>query len=118
MIRLVAQARKYGLGILFATQAPKSIDHQIIANCSTQFYGRASSPTAIQTVQDQIKLRGGSGSDIATLPRGVFYAYADGMKAPARVATRLCLSAHPPSPPDESEIIERAARSRELLGPR
>jgi hypothetical protein len=31
------------------------------------------------------------------------------MKAPARVATHLCLSAHPPSPPDESAIIDRAA---------
>jgi hypothetical protein len=112
MIRLVAQARKYGLGILFATQAPKSIDHQIIANCATQFYGRAASPAAIQTVQEQIKLRGGSGTDIATLTRGTFYAYTEGMKAPARVATRLCLSAHPPSPPDESAIIDRAARIR------
>lgn len=113
LIRLVAQARKYGLGILFATQAPKSIDHQIIANCATQFYGRASSPAAIETVREQIKLRGGSGSDIATLTRGVFYTYTEGMKSPARVATRLCLSAHPPSPPNELEIIERAQRSRQ-----
>jgi hypothetical protein len=70
--------------IFRATQAPKSIDHQIIANCATQFYGRAASPAAIQTVQEQIKLRGGSGTDIATLTRGTFYAYTEGMKAPPR----------------------------------
>jgi DNA helicase HerA-like ATPase len=112
LIRLVAQARKYGLGILFATQAPKSLDHQIIANCATQFYGRAASPSAIETVREQIKLRGGSGSDIATLTRGVFYAYTDGMKSPVRVVTPMCLSAHPSSPPGEVEVVARAGRSR------
>jgi hypothetical protein len=38
LLRLAAQARKYGLGLIFATQAPKSIDHNVIANCSTQFF--------------------------------------------------------------------------------
>lgn len=110
MIQLVAQARKYGLGILFATQAPKGIDNKVIANCATQFYGRAAAPAAIQTVQEQLRLRGGSGSDIARLTRGVFYAHTEGMTAPARIATRMCLSAHPPSPPSESEVIARARR--------
>ena len=63
--RLVAQARKYGLGLIFATQSPKSIDHNIIANCSTQFYGRANSPNAIDVIQEQLRQRGGKGQDIA-----------------------------------------------------
>jgi hypothetical protein len=46
LIRLTAQGRKYGLGLVFATQAPKSINHNVIANCATQVYGRASSPAA------------------------------------------------------------------------
>lgn len=112
MIQLVAQARKYGLGILFATQAPRGIDNKIIANCATQFYGRASAPAAIETVQEQLRLRGGSGNDIARLARGTFYVHSDGMAAPARIATRLCLSAHPPSPLDETEIVERARKTR------
>lgn len=110
MIQLVAQARKYGLGILFATQSPRGIDNKIIANCATQFYGRSSSPAAIETVQEQLRQRGGSGHDIARLERGVFYVHSEGMQAPARIATRLCLSAHPPSPPDEGEILQRALR--------
>jgi DNA helicase HerA-like ATPase len=112
LLRLVAQARKYGLGILFATQSPRSIDPQIVANCATQFYGRASSPAAIETAREQIGMRGGSGHDIAILTSGMFYTYTDGMQVPARVATRMCLSAHPQSPPDELEMMKRAARSR------
>ena len=46
LIRLVAQARKYGLGILFATQAPKDIDHRIFNNCFTQIFGQVNSPAS------------------------------------------------------------------------
>lgn len=112
LIRLAAQARKYGLGIVFATQAPKSIDHNVIANCSTQFFGRANSPAAIQTVQEQLRERGGGGGDIAKLPKGTFYVFTEGLKAPVKIATQLCLSHHPSSPPEEAEIIRRAAESR------
>jgi DNA helicase HerA-like ATPase len=115
IIRLVAQARKYGLGIVFATQAPKSIDHNIIANCSTQFYGRQNSPAAIDTVKEQLQQRGASGSDVAKLPRGVFYAFTEGLSAPLKVSTPLCLSHHPSSPPSEEEVLTRAALSRTLV---
>jgi hypothetical protein len=112
LLRLVPQARKYGLGILFATQAPKSVDQQLIASCATHFYGRVSSPAAIETVREQIRRRGGSGGDVATLMPNVFYAHTEGMTSPVRVAPLPCLSAHPQSPPGEFEIIQRAARSR------
>ena len=112
LIRLVAQARKYGLGIVFATQAPKSIDHNVIANASTQFYGRANSPTSIEVVQEQLKNRGSTATDIAKLPKGTFYVFSEGMGAPTKIATSLCLSHHPASPPGEEEILQRATRSR------
>jgi hypothetical protein len=112
LLRLVPQARKYGLGILFATEAPKSVDQQLIASCATHFYGRVSSPAAIETVREQIRRRGGSGSDVATLMPNVFYAHAEGMTSPIRVAPLPCLSAHPMSPPGDFEVIQRAQRSR------
>ncbi|MEM1256061.1 MAG: ATP-binding protein [Cyanobacteria bacterium P01_H01_bin.21] len=108
--RLAAQARKYGLGIIFATQAPKSIDHNIIANCSNQFYGRANSPAAISVVQDQIRQRGGHGDDIAKLKRGQFYIASENLNPPIKVATSLCLSHHPSSPLDETEVLKRARK--------
>ncbi|MDV3351893.1 ATP-binding protein [Leptothoe sp. LEGE 181152] len=112
--RLVAQARKYGLGLIFATQAPKSIDHNIIANCSTQFYGRANSPAAINVIQDQLSQRGGRGQDIAKLPRGQFYAISESLASPVKIQSPLCLSYHPATPPDEEEVLKRAKASRDI----
>jgi len=115
LIRLAAQGRKYGLGMVFATQAPKSIDHNVIANASTQFYGKASSPAAIDTVEEQLRVRGGTGFDVARLPKGRFYLAGNGMAAPIKIAVPLCLSHHPASPPDEADILRRAAASRARL---
>jgi hypothetical protein len=114
LVRLAAQARKYGLGIVFATQQPKSINHNVIANCQTQIYGRASSPESIAVIRDQIQQRGGSGSDVASLEKGQFYVHGEGLAAPIKVATSLCLSCHG-SPPDEAGLRERAVRSRAMV---
>ena len=38
-IALASQARKYGLGLVFATQAPKGLHNQISGNATTQFFG-------------------------------------------------------------------------------
>ncbi len=114
IIRLAAQARKYGLGLIFATQAPKSIDHNIIANCLTQFFGKASSPAAIQVVQDQIKQRGGQGDDIPKLKAGHFYVTSEGL-APTKLISPLCLSYHASTPLAESEVLVRATASKAHL---
>lgn len=115
LLRLSAQARKYGLGLVFATQAPRSVDHNVIANCATQFYGKASSPAAIETVREQIRLRGGTGNDVPRLAKGHFYFHTSGLPAPTRIAVPLCLSHHPASPLDESQVIDRSIRSRARL---
>jgi DNA helicase HerA-like ATPase len=114
LVRLAAQARKYGLGIIFATQQPKSINHNVIANCQTQIYGRASSPASIDVIVDQIHQRGGSGSDVASLDKGQFYVHGEGLSTPIKVATSMCLSCHG-SPPDEAGVRERAVRSRAVV---
>lgn len=113
--RLVAQARKYGLGIIFATQSPKSIDHNIIANCSTHFYGRANSPASIDVIKDQLLQRGGTGKDISKLPKGQFYIFSESINPPTKMSVPLCLSYHPATPPNESEVIKRAKASRRHL---
>ena len=115
ILRLSAQARKYGLGLIFATQAPKSIDHNVIANCSTQFYGQANSPAAIEVIKEQIRQRGGSGDDVARLGTGRFYLYTEGMQAPVKIKTEMCLSHHPPTPLDEAGVLQRAEMSRSLI---
>jgi uncharacterized protein DUF87 len=112
LIRLANQARKYGLGLIFATQQPKAIDHHVIANCATQFYGRVSSPAALDVVREQLRVRGAHGDDVATLARGRFYVHSEGFAAPVKIQTRLSLSYHPANPLDEAGILERARRIR------
>lgn len=112
MLRLTAQARKYGLGLIFATQAPKSIDHNIVANCNTHFYGQANSPAAIAVVQEQIRLRGGTGKDVPRLGAGKFYFYSAKTGPPFKIIAPLCLSFHPLTPPPEEKIIRRACKTR------
>ena len=113
---LASQARKYHLGLVLATQTPKEIENRIIGNCATHFYGRASSPAAIKTIQEQLQERGGNGQDIATLKAGQFYAYNSeaNLAQPVRLTTPMCLTKHA-SPLDEGEILERAAKSRRQL---
>ncbi len=113
--RLVAQARKYGLGIVVATQAPKSIDHNVIANCTTQFFGKANSPAAIAVVGEAVSQRGGNPDEVSRLKTGQFYISSEGITPPAKIRTPLCLSFHPPSPLSEEEVIQRAAVSRRAL---
>ncbi len=115
LARLAAQARKYHLGIVFATQNPKDIDNKIIGNCSTHFYGKASSPAGQDAIRDQMRQKGGEGADIGNLPRGVFYFHnADlQLKQPIKLNTPLCLSNHRPL--EEAEVLALARVSRDLL---
>jgi hypothetical protein len=93
LVRLAAQARKYHLGLVFATQNPKDIDHRVVANCSTHFYGKVNSPAAIDTVRDLIRSKGGSGEDVPRLSRGQFYVHnADAeITTPVKILVPLCL---------------------------
>ena len=110
-VLLVAQARKYGLGILVATQAPKGIDNKIISNCSTQFLGKQNSPTDQQTVRLMIAATGGTAEDIGKLSMGEFYFKTQDSGKPFKLKTPLCLSYHPANPPTPEEVVERAQRS-------
>jgi DNA helicase HerA-like ATPase len=106
-LRLVSQARKYGLGLLFATQAPKALQNRIPGNATTQFYGLLSSPTQIDAAREVARARGGDVPDIGRLPRGQFYMGTEGTSF-VKVATPMCLSYHPSSAPTEEEVLTRA----------
>jgi hypothetical protein len=109
--RLVAQARKYGLGLLFATQAPKGLHNQIPGNAATQFYGRLGSSVQMSAAREVAKARGGDIPDIARLSKGQFYVGTEGTKF-IKTATSLCLSYHPAAPLTEEEVIARARADR------
>ncbi|GAA3045878.1 ATP-binding protein [Actinokineospora globicatena] len=111
-IVLASQARKYGLGLLFATQAPKGLHNQIVGNATTQFFGRLNSPAQIAAANEMARAKGSQVADISRLERAQFYVSSEAFGF-RQVTTPLCLSHHPASPLRPEEVIERAARSAE-----
>ncbi len=110
LIRLAAQARKYGLGLVFASQEPKSIDHRVTSNASTQLFGRLSSPASIDAAVDLLRHKGGEAEDIARLPAGRFYLAAEGLPAPRKIVVPMCASDH--AVLTEGQVVARAAAAR------
>ncbi|MCG8921840.1 helicase HerA domain-containing protein [Lentzea sp. CC55] len=108
-ILLASQARKYGLGLLLATQAPKGVHNQVTGNATTQFFGRLNSPAQIAAATEMARAKGSSIADISRLERGQFYVTGDtfGFR---RMRASLCLSHHPPSPLRLEEVVEKARK--------
>ena len=108
-IALAQQARKYGLGLVFATQAPKGLHNQIPGNATTQLIGRLIVPAQIAAAEEIARAAGGDLSGIGKLGPGQFQIAGDGFGF-RLVRTRQCLSHHPKSPPTPEEVVERARR--------
>ncbi|MDX1874546.1 DUF87 domain-containing protein [Mycolicibacterium sp. 120266] len=108
-LALASQARKYGLGLIFATQAPKSLHNQIPGNATTQFYGLLNSPAQIDTATEMARAKGGLVPDISRLRAGNFYVATEG-EAFHRIAAPWCLSYHPSSPPSAEQVLGLAQR--------
>lgn len=106
-IVLASQARKYGLGLLFATQAPKGLHNQVVGNAMTQFFGRLNSPAQIAAAQELARAKGSPVADISRLERGQFYVAGEAFGF-QKVLTPLCLTHHPASPLRLEEVVDRA----------
>ena len=106
-IALASQARKYGLGLVFATQAPKGLHNQISGNATTQFFGLLNSPAQIDAARELALAKGGRLPDIGLLGSGEFYAAGEGFSF-VKVKTPLCLSHHPKAPLSPEEVVARA----------
>lgn len=106
-LALVSQARKYGLGLVFATQAPRGLHLHIPGNAATQFYGLLNAPAQIATAREMARAKGGEVPDISKLRAGNFYVALEG-NAFHRIQTPWCLSHHPASPPTTEEVLALA----------
>jgi len=117
LMLLAAQARKYGLGLILATQNPKDLDYRAVAQFSTQFFGQAHSPQVIEFIQRLVAEKGGGGDDVGRLQKGQFYFISEGIQAPIKLAVPICLSYHPDGRPlTEAEILAKARNGASLLG--
>jgi DNA helicase HerA-like ATPase len=110
-LALASQARKYGLGLVFATQAPKGLHNQIPGNASTQFFGKLNAPAQVNAAKEMATAKGGDVSDVSRLGVGEFYASFESGGF-VKLRTPLCLSHHPPSPLTQEEVLERAQAGR------
>ena len=106
-LALSSQARKYGLGLVFATQAPRGLHNHIPGNSATQFYGLLNSSTQIAVAREMARVKGGLVPDISKLQAGTFYAALEGL-AFHKIRAPLCLSHHPASPPPDDEVLAMA----------
>jgi hypothetical protein len=107
-LALTSQARKYGLGLVFATQAPKGLHNRIPGNASTQFFGRLNVPVQIAAAQEMARAKGSDVTDIGRLGTGQFYAAIEG-SAFVKMQAPMCLSHHPKSALTTEEVLARAA---------
>ncbi len=110
-IALASQARKYGLGLVFATQAPKGLHNQISGNATTQFFGLLNAPAQIDAARELAQAKGGRLPDIGLLGSGEFNAAGEGFSF-VKVKTPLCLTYHPKAPLSPEDVIERARPRR------
>lgn len=106
-LALVSQARKYGLGLVFATQAPKGLHNHIPGNCATQFFGLLNSPTQIAAAKEMAQAKGGSVPEIGLLRAGQFYAATEGSSF-VKIQAPMCLTHHPRAPLTPEEVIARS----------
>ncbi len=106
-LALASQARKYGLGLIFATQAPKGIHNRIIGNAATQFYGFLNSPVQIAAAREVASAKGSAVLEISRLEAGQFYTVGEGTPF-RKVSVPMCLSYHPTSALSAEEVLTRA----------
>ncbi len=106
-IVLASQARKYGLGLVLATQAPKGLHNQITGNATTQFFGVLNSPAQIAAANDMARAKQSNVGDISKLKVGQFYVASEAFGF-RRVDSPLCLTHHPASPLRIEEVLDRA----------
>jgi hypothetical protein len=108
-LALVSQARKYGLGLVFATQSPRGLHNFIPGNAATQFYGLLNAPAQITVAREMARAKGGEVPDISKLRAGNFYVALEG-NAFHKIRAPWCLSHHPASPPTTEEVLELSRR--------
>jgi DNA helicase HerA-like ATPase len=108
-VTLAAQARKFGLGLIVATQGPKDVDNRVFSNSSTHFYGKLNSPSQIEAAKELARVKGATVDRIGRLERGQFYVSGEGVGF-HEISAPLCLSYHPANPLTPAEVTARARR--------
>jgi len=105
-LSLAAQGRKYGLGMLLATQQFSGLHNSVTNNCRTQFYGRLGSSAQLRTAQAVAAMSGGSLPDVGRLKASEFYLATEGANL-RKFRAPMCLTRHSGALTPE-EVLRRA----------
>lgn len=105
-VELIRQIRKYGLGVVLASQAPRGIHNQAVGNAANQFIGRLTVTAQLRAAEDMGQARNSDLDNLGGLPLGNFYAASEGTRF-SRIEVPICLSHHA-GPLREDEVVERA----------
>jgi hypothetical protein len=107
-VELIRQIRKYGLGMVLASQLPRGIHNQALGNTVNQFIGRLNQTAHIEAVRTMAQARNAVLDNLAGLKAGMFNAAGEGTGF-SKIEVPICLSHHD-VPLKEDEIVERARR--------
>ncbi|MGI5214112.1 helicase HerA-like domain-containing protein [Plantactinospora sp. CA-290183] len=105
---LIAQVRKYGLGMLLATQTPKGLHNSVPGNTSSQFIGKLTAPVQQAAADQMAAARGNTLDNISRLKPGVFFGATEGTSF-SKIEVPICLSHHREALSEE-EVLQRARR--------
>ncbi|MHB9757426.1 helicase HerA domain-containing protein [Streptomyces sp. BYX5S] len=107
-VELIRQIRKYGLGMVLASQAPRGIHNQALGNTVNQFIGRLTGNAHIEAATAMAQARNAVLDNVGGLDVGMFNAASEGTGF-SKIQVPICLSHHD-VPLTENEIVERARR--------
>jgi len=112
LMLLAQQARKYGLGLVLATQNPMDLDYNATANFATQLFGTANANQVVKFIKEAMEQRGLRGMDPGKLKTGEFFCATPSISQPICLRGAMCLSAHPNNVQlSDDDIVARALRN-------
>jgi hypothetical protein len=108
-LALGSRARRYGLGLVFATEAPKGLHNRIPGNAATQFFGLLKSPAQIDAAQKMARAKGSAIFRRGTAAGRPVLRHDRGWRL-RQAAAPLCLTHHPKNPLTTEEVLDRTRR--------
>jgi hypothetical protein len=113
LLLLIRQARKYGIGLILATQNIGDLDYKSLNQCATWLLGKSSARRELEKASDQLRALPGSEADrilgeLPGLPRGEFFVLSpDEFDRPRRVKVRWLESAHETLDEDRLRVLPK-----------
>ncbi len=107
-VELIRQIRKYGLGMILASQVPKGVHNEVVNNTANQLVGRLTAPVQIAAAEKMAAARNSTLDNVGGLERGTFFASGEGTPY-RKIRVPACLTYHS-GPLEKDEIVERARR--------